>query len=74
MTISPTTPPSFGSALAGMQQAERGLDLDAATIASAGPDVDALVDLDVRRASFAANVAVLRTADEIARDVLDVFA
>jgi hypothetical protein len=74
VTISPTPPPAAQSALAGLQQAQRGLDEDAAVVAADGPDVDALVDSGVRRSSAAANVAVLRAADEVSRSLLDCLA
>jgi len=65
---------TLGSALGGMNRAEQGLAADAASVAADGPTVDSMVDLVVQPIAFAANAAVLRTADEIGRWTVDLLA
>jgi hypothetical protein len=67
-----------GSALAiasnGMQAASGRLAADARTIATQGPDVESIVDLDVQTATYAALAKVIRASDEMTRSSVDLLA
>jgi len=62
------------TALAGMQRAQAGLSRDASTIASSGPDVDAMVDLNLQALTFDSSARVLRAADRTSGSLIDVLA
>jgi hypothetical protein len=62
------------AALAGLQRAQAGLSRDASTIASSGPDVDAMVDLNLQGLTFDASARVLRAADRTTGSLIDVLA
>ena len=62
------------AALAGMQRAQAGLARDATTIASSGPDVDAMIDLNLQGLTFDANAHALRAADHTTGSLIDVLA
>jgi hypothetical protein len=62
------------AALAGMQRAQAGLSRDATTIASSGPDVDAMVDLNLQQLTFDASARVLRAANRTTGSLIDVLA
>ena len=66
--------PAFAAASGGMQTAEGRADADARTIATAGPDVGSMVDLDVQSATYAALADVIRTTDEMTRGAIDLLA
>jgi flagellar basal body rod protein FlgC len=80
----PSTPigiasrPNLASALAvsltGMQAAEGRVDADARSIATAGPDVAAMVDLVVQSHAYDALAGVIRATDEMTRSAVDLFA
>jgi hypothetical protein len=57
-----------------MQDASGRADADASSIARSGPDVSAMVDLDVQRDTFDALGAVVRASDEMLGSVLDILA
>jgi hypothetical protein len=65
---------AFGAAVSGMQTAEARADGDASQIATNGPDVPAIVDLDVQEATQRALASVIRTADEMTRTTVDLLA
>jgi hypothetical protein len=69
---------SPGSALAvsasGMQTAAGRLDADSRTIASQGPDVGSMVDVDVQTATYAALATVIRATGEMTRSTIDLLA
>jgi hypothetical protein len=62
------------AALAGMQRAQAGLARDATKIASSGPDVDAMIDLNLQRLTFDANAHALHAADRSTGSLIDVLA
>jgi hypothetical protein len=62
------------AALAGMQCAQAGLARDATKIASSGPDVDAMVDLNLQGLTFDASARALRAADRTTGALIDVLA
>ena len=62
------------AALAGMQRAQAGLSRDATKIASSGPDVDAMVDLNLQQLTFDASARALRAADRTGGSLIDVLA
>lgn len=64
------------SALQGLERANARAAKAASTLSAdgAGVAVDAVVDLVVAKADFKANVAVLRTADEMMGALLDIVA
>jgi hypothetical protein len=62
------------AALAGMQRAQAGLSRDATTIASSGPDVDAMIDLNLQGLAFDASARALRAADRTSGSLIDVLA
>ena len=62
------------AALAGLQRAQAGLSRDATTIASSGPDVDAMVDQNLQQLTFDASARVLRAADRTSGSLIDVLA
>jgi hypothetical protein len=70
--LSPT--PAFATASGGMQTAEGRADADAASIATAGPDVGSMVDLDVQSVTYGALADVVRTTDEMTRSAIDLLA
>ena len=66
--------PAFAAASSGMQTAEGRADADAQSIATAGPDVGSMVDLDVQSATYGALADVIRTTDEMTRSAIDLLA
>jgi hypothetical protein len=62
------------AALAGMQRAQAGLAQDATKIASSGPDVDAMIDLNLQGLTFDASARALRAADRTTGSLIDVLA
>ena len=65
---------AIGSALSGMDRATQLLNNSARQIANEGPEPEPLVNTKVAETSFAANVAVARTAFEIEGTALDLLA
>jgi flagellar hook protein FlgE len=67
---------ALSSAVSGMLAADRRYDAGAANVAAASvPEPDALVDTTmVAPVAYAANAAVVRTADEMQGSLLDIFA
>ena len=66
--------PALTAASGGMQTAEGRADADAQSIATAGPDVGSMVDLDVQSATYGALADVIRTTDEMTRSAIDLLA
>jgi hypothetical protein len=70
--------PTLESALAvsssAMQTAEGHVDADARSIATQGPDVQSMVDLDVQADAYGALGQVIRASDEMARSAIDLLA
>ena len=68
--------PSTASTVAvrGIAWASGRLDADASSIASNGPDVRSMVDLDVQTDTVAALAQVIRTGDEMTGSVIDLLA
>jgi hypothetical protein len=62
------------AASSGMQEAQQRLGADAHSIATNGPDVDAIVDLDVQTTTVKALAQVIRASDEMTRSVVDLLA
>jgi hypothetical protein len=62
------------AALAGMQRAQAGLARDAGKIASSGPDVDSMIDLNLQGLTFDASARALRAADHNTGSLMDVLA
>ncbi len=58
----------------GIAAASGRLDEDASSIASNGPDVRSMVDLDVQTDTVAALAQVIRTGDEMTGSVIDLLA
>ena len=75
---SPLSAPPRGSAIAvasgGLRTASGRADADASTLATSGPDVSAIVDLDVQRDTFDALATVVHANDEMLGSVLDILA
>jgi hypothetical protein len=65
---------AFAISLAGMQSASGRMDEDADSIASNGPDVGSIVDLDVQTETYAALAAVIRASEEMTRSAVDLLA
>jgi hypothetical protein len=57
-----------------MQAAEARADGDASEIATHGPDVSSIVDLDVQTTTQRALAAVIRAADEMTATTVDLLA
>jgi hypothetical protein len=70
----PPRPSAITIASNAMQGVSARADADAGTIARSGPDVSAMVDLDVQRDSFDALGAVVRASNEMLGSVLDILA
>jgi hypothetical protein len=70
----PASLPAAASALAGMRTADGRADADARSIATRGPDVRSMVDLDVQSEADAALATVIRTTDELERTTVDLLA
>jgi flagellar basal body rod protein FlgC len=65
---------AFAISLSGMQTASGRLDADAQSIATNGPDVGSMVDLNVQTATYAALAEVIRARDEMTRSAVDLLA
>jgi flagellar basal body rod protein FlgC len=81
MTVNSTgtaSRPPLASALdvssSGMQTAEGRVDADARSIATSGPDVESMVDLDVQTHAYGALARVIRASDEMTRSAIDLLA
>lgn len=61
-------------ASSGAQAAEGRLGADAQSIATNGPDVASMVDLDVQTTTVRALAQVMRASDEMMRSLIDVLA
>jgi hypothetical protein len=70
----PEPPSAITIASNAMQVVAGHADADASTLARSGPDVSALVDLDVQRDTFAALGAVVRASNEMLGSALDILA
>jgi hypothetical protein len=58
----------------GMQAAEARADSDASSIATNGPDVSSIVDLDVQKDTYSALATVIRATDEMTATTVDLLA
>jgi hypothetical protein len=75
---SSASPATLASALAisanGMQAAVGRVDADAQALATRGPDVGSMVDLDVQSHTYGALARVIRATDQMTRSALDLLA
>jgi hypothetical protein len=67
-------PSALTTAASGMQSAEARADSDASSIATNGPDVSSMVDLDVQKDTYSALASVIRTTDEMSASTIDLLA
>ena len=67
-------PSALETAAGGMQSAEARADGDASSIATNGPDVSSIVDLDVQKDTYSALAIVIRTSDEMSATTVDLLA
>jgi hypothetical protein len=65
---------AYGSVTTGMQTAEARAEGDASQIATSGPDVSSIVDLDVQKDTLKALAAVFRATDEMTATTVDLLA
>jgi hypothetical protein len=65
---------TLDTAQAGMRDAERTVDGDAASVATDGPTISSMVDLLVQPSLFRANVRVFAVADAMAGTAVDLLA
>jgi hypothetical protein len=72
--LRPNPATALGVASSGAQAAEERLGEDAQSIATHGPDVASMVDLDVQTTTVRALVQVIRASDEMTRSLIDVLA
>ena len=73
MDVSPvSTSNATSSALAGMKKATDTLENAAQNIAGGSPEPQDIVALSVASTSFKANTAVVETADEMSKSLLDI--
>jgi hypothetical protein len=70
----PARPSAITVASNGMQAASGQVDEDASTIARSGPDISAMVDLEIQRDTFVALGTVIRVSDQMLGSVLDILA
>ncbi|MDX6580637.1 MAG: hypothetical protein QOJ47_2186 [Gaiellales bacterium] len=70
----PAATTAFGAATSGIQTAEARADGDASAIATNGPDVSSMVDLDVQTDTVGALATVLRAADQMTAGAVDLLA
>ncbi|MDX6570226.1 MAG: hypothetical protein QOH15_2804 [Gaiellales bacterium] len=70
--ISPLT--SEVAASSGMRAAEGRIDADAQSIATQGPDVGSMIDLNVQTVAFSALVQVIRASNEMTGSAIDLLA
>jgi hypothetical protein len=67
-------PSALATAASGMQSAQARADSDASSIATNGPDVSSMVDLDVQKDTYSALASVIRTTDEMSASTIDLLA
>jgi hypothetical protein len=67
-------PTALAAASSGMQAASGRLEADARSIATNGPDVGSIVDLNVQTDVYAALARVIRAGDEMTRSAIDLLA
>jgi hypothetical protein len=65
---------ALATAASGMQTAEARADSDASSIATNGPDVSSIVDLDVQKDTYSALASMIRTTDEMTANTIDLLA
>jgi hypothetical protein len=65
---------AYRSVTTGMQTAERRAEGDASQIATRGPDVSSIIDLDVQKDTLSALAAVFRATDEMTATAVDLLA
>jgi flagellar basal body rod protein FlgC len=67
-------PKALDVASSGMEAAESRADGDASSIATNGPDVGSMVDLDVQKDTYSALATVIRSTDEMTATTVDLLA
>jgi hypothetical protein len=70
----PAATTALGAATSGMRSAEARADGDATQIAANGPDVSSMVDLNVQTDTVSALASVIRAADEMTANAVDLLA